>query len=103
MVLTTAPDEETSARIAQAVVGERLAACVQVLPGITSFYRWEGKLEKNGEWLLLLKTSRERLSELTARIESIHPYEVPEVIAFEIAGGAEKYINWVQEETKQQG
>lgn len=102
MVLTTTPDEETSTRIAQTVVGERLAACVQVLPGITSFYRWEGKIEKSGERLLLLKTTRERLKELTARIESLHPYEVPEVTAFEITGGTDKYIHWVQEETKRQ-
>lgn len=99
VVITTAPDEETAARLAQALVRDKLAACVQVFPGITSHYRWEGKLEESSELLLLVKTTRERLDELTARIESLHPYDVPEVVALEAVGGLEKYLSWVEDET----
>jgi len=100
VAFSTTPDEETAAKIAAALVEERLAACVQVLPGVTSFYRWEGKMEKSPEWLLVIKTSRERLEELVSRIESLHPYDVPEVIAVEAAGGASKYLGWLEEETR---
>jgi periplasmic divalent cation tolerance protein len=100
VVITTTPDKETAANLAQTLIRERLAACVQVLPNMTSFYRWKGELETSSEWLLLIKTTRERLSELIARIESEHPYEVPEVVALKTEGGAEKYLQWVREETK---
>ena len=100
VVITTAPSEGTAEQLAQALVQDRLAACVQVLPGMTSYYRWEGKLEKSGEWLMLIKTTRNNLNGLTAKIESMHPYEVPEVVALEVAGGAGRYLDWVKEETK---
>ena len=101
VVIVTAPSEATAEQLAQALVQDRLAACVQVLPGVTSFYRWEGKLEKSDEWLMLIKTTRKNLSELTARLESMHPYEVPEVVALEVVGGADRYLGWVEEETRQ--
>ena len=99
IVYSTAPDEEAAARIAEALVEERLAACIQVLPGVTSFYRWEGKLEKSDEWLMIIKTSRDRLEELISRVESLHPYELPELVAVEAAGGAKKYLDWIEQET----
>jgi len=98
-VFMTAPSEETAAHIARSLVEDRLAACVQVLPGITSFYRWEGKIEEAAEWLILAKTTAERFDELKAKIESIHPYEIPEIVAVEVADGAQNYLKWVEEET----
>lgn len=100
VVFTTAPNKEEAARIAQALVESRLAACVQVAGEVTSFYRWEGKLEESAEWLVIIKTTDERLGELTAKIESMHSYEVPEVIALPVEGGSAKYLKWVEEETK---
>jgi periplasmic divalent cation tolerance protein len=99
IIFSTTPDEETAARIAETLVEERLAACIQVLPGVTSFYRWQGKLEKSDEKLLVIKTSRDRLDELVTRIESLHPYEVPEIVAVEVADGAKKYLDWIAQET----
>ena len=99
-VFMTAPSEETAAHIARSLVENRLAACVQVLPGIISFYRWEGKIEEAPEWLILAKTTAERFDELKAKVESAHPYEVPEIVAVEIASGAQKYLKWIEEETR---
>lgn len=99
VVFSTTPDEEAAARIAETLVKERLAACVQVLPGATSYYRWEGKLEKSAEMLLVIKTTRDRLEELVSKVESMHPYDVPELVAVEVAGGAKKYLDWIGQET----
>jgi periplasmic divalent cation tolerance protein len=99
ILFSTTPDEDSAAKIAGALVEEHLAACVQVLPGATSFYRWEGKLEKSDEWLIIIKTSRDRLEELISKVESLHPYEVPELVAVEAAGGARKYLDWIEQET----
>jgi len=99
IVFSTAPDEESAAKIAETLVQEHLAACIQVLPGATSFYRWEGKLEKSNEHLLIMKTSREKLEELMSRVESLHPYDVPELVAVEVSAGAKKYLDWIAQET----
>lgn len=93
------PDPGTASRIADALVEARLAACVQVLPGMTSVYRWQGKVEHADEVLLLAKTTRERLDALTARIVELHPYELPEVVAVDIAGGLPAYLDWIARET----
>lgn len=96
----TCPDAGAAERIAAALVDERLAACVSVLPGIASIYRWQGKVERADEMLLLAKTTRERLAALTARIAALHPYELPEVIAVEAAGGLPAYLAWIAEQTR---
>ncbi len=93
----TCPDPETAQRIADALVEERLAACVNVLPGLRSVYRWQGAIERADEVLLLIKTVRERLAPLTARVASLHPYELPELVAVEVAGGLAAYLDWVTE------
>ena len=80
-------------------MAERLAACVQVLPGMTSVYRWQGKLERADEVLLLAKTTRDRLDALTARIVELHPYELPEVVAVDVFGGLPGYLAWIADET----
>jgi len=99
VVLVTAPGAEEAARLARALVEERLAACGNVLPGLRSIYRWEGKVQDEGEALLLLKTTRARFAALRDRIQALHPYEVPEVLALPVEAGAERYLSWVGAET----
>jgi periplasmic divalent cation tolerance protein len=93
----TCPDRDTAQGIADALVGERLAACVNVLPGLRSVYRWHGAIERADEVMLIIKTVRERLDQVTARVAALHPNELPEVIAVEIAGGLAAYLDWVAE------
>ena len=94
-VLVTAPSAEEAARIARQVVEEKLAACGNVLPGLRSIYRWQGKVEEADEALLVLKTARSRFKELADRIVALHPYDVPEVIALPIEAGHDAYLDWI--------
>ena len=96
----TCPDLAGAERLAEALVGERLAACVNVLPGVRSVYRWQGTVERADEVLLLIKTTRERLDALAARVRALHPYELPELLAVEAAGGLPDYLDWVAAETR---
>ena len=96
----TCPDAASATRIAEALVESRLAACVNQVPGLRSVYRWEGAIERADEVLLVIKTTGNRLEALTARIHELHPYELPEVIAFEVAGGLSAYLDWVAEQTR---
>ncbi len=89
------PDAATATRIADALVGERLAACVNVLPGVRSIYRWQGAVERADEALLVIKTVAARVPALSARIAALHPYELPEVVAVEAAAGLPAYLDWV--------
>lgn len=100
VVYCTAPDEEVAARVARALVEERLAACVNVLPAVVSFYRWEGELHEDGELLLVVKTRRALLEPLAARVRELHPYEVPELIALPVEAGSAAYLAWVRGETR---
>jgi periplasmic divalent cation tolerance protein len=95
VVLTTCPDESAAEALARRLVEERLAACVNRLPGLRSTYRWEGTVHDDPEVLLIAKTNGERLATLSARIQELHPYAVPEVIALPIAHGAERYLAWI--------
>lgn len=99
LCLATAPDRTVAERIARALVEERLAACVNLLPGVTSVYRWQGAVETAGEVLLLAKTVPAQLEALTARVAELHPYEVPEVIALDVSGGLPAYLQWIASET----
>jgi periplasmic divalent cation tolerance protein len=94
------PDPPSADRIAQALVDERLAACVNVIPGMHSVYRWQGAVERADEVLLLVKTTHARLDALNARVRSLHPDELPELIAVEAAGGSPPYLAWVAEQTR---
>jgi periplasmic divalent cation tolerance protein len=96
--LITAPDAETAQRIARTLVEERLAACVNVVPGVRSIYRWEGALHEDAELLLVAKTTRDRLAALAERLAVIHPYALPELVALTPSGGSERYLAWVREE-----
>jgi periplasmic divalent cation tolerance protein len=96
----TCPDAASAERLAEALVAERLAACVNVLPGVRSVYRWQGALERADEVLLLVKTTRGRLDALVARLPALHPYELPELVAVEAAGGLPAYLDWVADATR---
>jgi periplasmic divalent cation tolerance protein len=99
LCLSTCPDTDTAQRIADALVEERLAACVNLLPGVRSTYRWQGQVERAEEVLLLAKTTRERLPDLQARLVALHPYELPELIAVE-AAGLPAYLQWIAGEVR---
>lgn len=97
---STCPDADCAARIARALVDERLAACVNLLPGARSVYRWQGEVEQADEVLLLIKTTSARLDALLARMQALHPYELPEVVAVEVAGGLPAYLDWIEMQTE---
>ena len=99
LVLCTCPDETSAARIAQTLVEERLAACVNRIPGITSTYRWMGEIHNDGEVLLLIKSVHECFEALRDRIVALHPYELPEVIAVDIGLGSAPYLDWIARES----
>jgi len=99
VVLCTCPDEASAERIAAVLVEERLAACVNRIPYVASTYRWKGKVCRDSECLLLIKTTRERFDALRARIVELHPYELAEVIAVDIALGHTPYLDWIASET----
>lgn len=100
VVLCTCPDDVVADRIAGAIVEERLAACVNRLPGVASTYRWKGEVQRDSECLLLIKTTIERFDALRERIVALHPYELPEVIAVDIARGLPAYLDWIASETQ---
>ena len=98
IALITAPDAETGARIARALVEERLVACVNLVPGIRSIYRWEGAVEEEAEVLLVVKTRSDRALDLVDRVVELHPYELPEVVMLPAVGGNPPYLEWVRHE-----
>jgi periplasmic divalent cation tolerance protein len=99
LVLCTCPDAAAADRIATALVDERLAACVNRLAAVVSTYRWQGAVCRDEEILLLIKTTSERFDALRERIVALHPYELPEVIAVDIARGQPAYLDWIARET----
>lgn len=94
------PDGDTAGRIARALVEERLAACVQAISGVTSTYRWKGDIRSDPEVVLLIKTTRDRLDALKARLPALHPYEMPELLVVDVSGGLQPYLDWLVAETK---
>jgi periplasmic divalent cation tolerance protein len=97
LVLSTVARAEDAERIGRALVEGGLAACVNVLPAVTSIYRWKGKVEREEERLLLIKTRAERFAALRETLVALHPYEVPEVIALPITDGHAPYLEWLDE------
>lgn len=95
LVLCTCPDQRTALRLGRVLVEARLAACVNVLTGLRSVYRWKGAVQEDSEALLLIKTSSERYRDLEAAIVEHHPNELPEVIAVQIERGLEDYLGWI--------
>jgi periplasmic divalent cation tolerance protein len=98
IALTTCATREDALRIARRLVEARLAACVNVVPNVTSVYRWQGAIEESAEWLLLIKTASGLLENLKEELRKIHPYEVPELIAVNIVDGAGPYLDWLDSE-----
>ena len=99
IVFCTCPDESVADRIAMSLVEERLAACVNRVPGMVSTYRWQGVVQRDAEVQLLIKTTRDRFGALRDRILALHPYELPEVVAVDIALGSAPYQAWIESET----
>jgi periplasmic divalent cation tolerance protein len=96
LVLTTCPDEAAAERLARGLVEAGLAACVSRMPGLRSTYRWKDRVEDEPEVLLLIKTVAPRFQELEMRLKSLHPYEVPEIIALPIVRGSSDYLSWLR-------
>ena len=97
IVLTTLPADADSAALARALVQERLAACVNILPEMTSVYRWEGTVEEARERQVVIKTTARQLEQLHARVRSLHQYDVPEWLVIPVVGGSADYLAWVNE------
>lgn len=95
IVFITAGSAEEAERIARALVEERLAACANIVPGVTSVYRWEGQVQSDSEVLLVVKTADSRLSRIVERVKELHSYDVPEVVALPITGGSADYLAWL--------
>lgn len=100
VVLLTAANGEEAARLADLLIGAHLAACVQILPEMESVYRWEGKIERQAEILLLAKTTRSRFEDLEREVRALHSYETPEIIALPIVAGSAPYLEWLSESLK---
>jgi len=99
VILITVPSRREAVRIGQAIVKKKLAACANILSPVTSIFRWKGRIEKSQEALLIVKTTGRRYAALAKIIGSIHPYEVPEIIALKVTKGLPRYIAWIQRET----
>ena len=96
LVLSTADSMELALKIARTIVDEGKAACVNIVPGVRSIYRWEGKLCDDSELLLLIKTSEENYEKVNACIRKLHTYDTPEVISIPIAAGDPEYLSWLR-------
>ncbi|MBN8280314.1 MAG: divalent-cation tolerance protein CutA [Gammaproteobacteria bacterium] len=99
VVLCTCPDEVAARGIANALLAAELAACVNCLPGIRSWYRWDGQIREDAEVLLVIKTRQDRYAALEALVTARHPYDVPEIIALPVVAGARGYLNWITQAT----
>jgi len=100
LVSITASSSEEAERIAEALVQERLAACVNIVPAITSIYRWQGGIHRDSEVLLIAKSHPELFGPLAARVKELHSYKVPEIIALPIIAGSKAYLSWIDESVK---
>ncbi len=98
VLLSTAGSAEEAERIAAGLVEKRLAACVNIVAGVRSVYRWKGAVERASEWLLIIKSRRDRFAALREELARLHSYEVPEAIALPVAEGAESYLAWIDAE-----
>lgn len=100
VVFMTAPKRDEAERLAEILVNERLAACVQILPEVTSFYHWQGKIERDSEFLLLAKTTIDKFAPLERTVRENHSYEVPEIVAVPAEAVSASYLNWLKNETE---
>ncbi len=100
IVLTTLTDEQQAEKFAAALVERRLAACVNIVGPIRSIYRWKGSIEREKEFLLIIKTTSEQASRLEAAFKELHPYELPERVELSVEGGSEAYLAWIAGEVQ---
>src|SRR4030043_56526 len=100
VVFVTCGSEEEALKIAHSLVEERLAACVNLISPVRSIYRWEGKIWDEKEWILFIKTQKERFEELERKVKSLHSYSVPEIVGIPIIEGASSYLEWLTEMTR---
>lgn len=100
VLLCTCPDADAAASIARTLVGERLAACANIVPGIRSIYRWKGEVCDDPEVLLIIKTDAARVDALIERAVAVHPYDCPEVIALPVEAGFDPYLSWITDQTR---
>jgi periplasmic divalent cation tolerance protein len=98
-VLVAVPSARLGARMARALVGSHLAACVQIVGPVQSHYRWRGRIERAREWLLLIKTRAARVAEIEAAVRQEHPYTLPEMLVVPVQGGFGPYLDWLQQES----
>jgi periplasmic divalent cation tolerance protein len=98
VVLSTCDSEEKAVALARALVEERVAACVNVIPGARSIYHWQGKIEDAAEWIVVIKSRRDLFEKLKEAIARVHSYEVPEVVALPVVDGSEAYLSWLDRE-----
>ncbi|MGF1467026.1 MAG: divalent-cation tolerance protein CutA [Sandaracinaceae bacterium] len=103
LALSTAPNADVAARLARALVDRRLAACVNVIDGVRSFYRWQGEVEDEAELQLLIKTRWSHLEGIEELLADEHPYDVPELLVLPIQGGADRYLEWLKASTAPRG
>ena len=99
LVFNTCPDESTARELGRGLVEAGLAACVNLVPGLVSIYRWEGEMQEGGEWLLLIKTRAERVEAVQTWITERHPYSLAEIIAIPLSGGLPAYLDWIARST----
>ena len=97
IVLTTVKNRAEAKKISEALISEKLAACVNRLPSVSSVYRWRGKVERSSEVMLIIKTSSKNLDKLMARIKELHSYEVPEILALKVDRSLPQYLRWIDE------
>jgi periplasmic divalent cation tolerance protein len=100
VVFTTCGSEEEAHKLATTLIEKRLAACVNIAAPVTSVYRWKGSIEEAREWMLIIKSRRERFEEMRMVLEGAHSYELPEVLAIPVVDGSPNYLAWVEDETK---
>ena len=100
VVLMTVSSEEEATKISSVLVEDGLVACVNIVPGIQSIFKWEGKVEKETEYLLVAKTVRDAFQPLIETVKALHSYEVPEIIGLPVQGGNQDYLSWVKEMTR---
>ncbi len=96
IILCTCPDKESAENIARQLINDKIAACINILPGITSIYTWQGNIETDQEHLLLIKTRKDRFQTVEKSIQTCHPYEIPEIIAIPVENGLAEYLQWIE-------
>ena len=97
--LATCGSQEEARKLARTLLDERLIACANIVPGVTSIYRWEGKVNEDSEWLLVMKSTETLSERLATRIRELHSYDVPETVTFPVTSGNPAYLDWVEGET----